>query len=1182
MRRAVAFANTIEASQTICEYFNQLSQDNSENHSLFNDMQGTKLNVEARHVDGTQSAMMRDDALRWLRADSGDNNCRILTNARCLSEGVDVPALDAVMFLKPRKSEIDIVQAVGRVMRRAEGKEYGYIILPIPVKPDEDAAQALHHNDKYQVVWNVLQALRSHDDGFDIAINQMDLNQKLSSKIQIIGIGEGDDGGSDGAGNTSATASQMELQYSWDEKFLEFRDTLFAKLVLKCGDREYWENWSKDVAEIAQRNIARLQTLLDGSNPDIDVAFNVFVSNIQKTINPAISKTEAIELLSQHFITKPVFDALFGDYQFAEHNPISQGLDGVVKTLEWLDVNTGFTEDAKNLHRFYDAVRRQVKGVTTADGIERIAITLYEKFFQKAFPKAAERMGVVYTPIEIVDYILHSANHALQNEFGLKLADKNVHIIDPFTGTGTFITRLLKNKELLPDDTLAHKYNHELHANEILLLAYYLANVNIENAYHGRLNVNADSVKNEQRGVVKGGRSQMAGSSSPSISYAAPPLNDNVSYNNAPLNEYVPFEGIVLTDTFQLYEDKGKDAMGISQENSERAKRQNNLPIKVIIGNPPYSAGQTNQNDNNQNLKYDKLDAAIEQSYVRLSSATLKNSLYDSYIRAIRWASDKIKDSDGIICFVSNGGFLDSNSADGLRKSLYGEFSKIYIYNLRGDQRTSGELSRKEGGKVFGAGSRATIAITLLIKNNNHQGECELHYHDIGDYLNTEDKIEKISEAKSYHNLTWQQITPSLKGEWLNQSSGDFEKYIPLGSKDKNNQKTTLFNLYSLGIATGRDGWAVNFDKQAVIENMCRMIDFYNQQCESYHRQGAGQNIKNFIDNDVTKISWSDTLEKKCADNKQAELQESRIYLAQYRPFSKTYFYFDRQMNERVYKQPNIYPTRNAENIVFTVTGVGEAVNFSTIITNVMTNLHILSAGQGFPLYSYRPMQIEDKAPETKQPDEQEVEYDGQKFFRKCNITPQALQLFQTHYADTSISQQDIFYYCYGILHAPDYREKYANDLKRELPHIPYAPEFTPFMQAGRDLAELHLNYENLPAYDGVQQTGTAAHKRVTKMKFANKQDKSIIIYNDCITLSNIPPEAYDYVVNGKSAIEWVLDRYTTNPALAYKASGNQNNPNDYAPDNPDYIINLLNSVITLSMQSLKIINGLPKAVGGE
>ncbi|MCH9852325.1 MAG: damage-inducible protein, partial [Alphaproteobacteria bacterium] len=1184
MRRAVAFANTIEASQLTCDYFNQLSQENSADHSLFADMQGTPLNVQARHVDGTQSAFARDDALRWLRADTSENNCRILTNARCLSEGVDVPALDAVMFLKPRKSEIDIVQAVGRVMRKAEGKEYGYIILPIPVKPEEDAAKALHHNDKYQVVWDVLQALRSHDDRFDIEINQMELNQKLSNKIQIIGIGEGDDNDGNANAGKSASDAQLEIQYEWEEKFLEYRDAIFAKLVLKCGDREYWENWSKDVAEIAQRNIARLQTLLDGSNPDIEIAFNVFISNMQKTINPAINKAEAIELLSQHFITKPVFDALFGDYQFAEANPISQGLDGVVKTLQWLDVNQGFTEDAKNLQRFYEAVRKQVKGVTTSDGIERIAITLYEKFFQKAFPKAAERMGVVYTPIEIVDYILHSANHALQNEFGKCLADKDIHIIDPFTGTGTFISRLLKNKELIPDDALAHKYSHELHANEILLLAYYLANVNIENAYHDRIKNPTDVDMNDSGGVVKGGTSQGSGLlPRDREAKPLPPLNndDNIYANlqDKPDNSYTPFEGIVLCDTFQLYEDGGKDAMGISQENSDRAKRQNNLPIKVIIGNPPYSAGQTNQNDNNQNLKYDRLDRAIENSYVKLGTATNKNSLYDSYIRSIRWASDKIKNHDGIICFVSNGGFINSNSADGLRKSLYGEFSKIYIYNLRGDARTQGEQRRKEKGNVFGEGTRTNITITLLIKNNNHQGECELHYHDIGDYLSQTEKLTKISAAKSYHHLTWQKIIPSLKGEWLNQASGDFTNYLALGSKDKNYDKPTIFDLYSSGVKTGRDGWAVNFSQDALQHNMQRMIDFYNQQCDAYHQQGAGQNIDNFVDNDATKISWSVNLQNDCIKNKQAEFEANNIYSSIYRPFTNSYYYFNRQMNERVYRQPNIYPTRDAENIAFTVTGLGGKSNFSLIITKHITDLGINEAGQAFPLYSYRSAEM---AGDKAQPDEEIAQYDGQKFFRKCNITPEALQLFRTHYADTNISQEDIFYYCYGILHCKDYRAKYANDLKRELPHIPYASEFKAFMQAGRDLAALHLNYENLTPYDGVTQSGTAAHKRVTKMKFANKADKSTIIYNECITISNIPLEAYDYVVNGKSAIEWVMDRYTTNPALAYKASGNKNNPNDYAPNNPDYILNLLQSVITLSMQSLKIINALPQSVGAK
>ena len=1160
MRRAVAFANDIKTSKAVEDYFNRFTADKVSEVEGSN-ISGIKLTLEAWHVDGTQSAIRRDNALTWLRSDDIDSNsCRILTNARCLSEGVDVPALDAVMFLKPRKSEVDIVQSVGRVMRRAQGKEYGYIILPIPIKPEEDAEQALHNNDKYQVVWDVLQALRSHDDRFDIEINQMDLNKKLSEKIKIIGIGEGD--GTDGTDSDRGDSStdnipeQFGFEYSWAKKFAEYHEAIFGKLVLKCGDRNYWENWSKDVAEIAERNIERLNSLLEGDNPEILAEFNRFIDNMQKTINPAIDKDEGVKLLSQHFITKPVFDALFDEYQFAQENPISQGLDKVVAKLEALDINKGFTEDAKSLEKFYQAVRKQVTGIDSADGKERIAITLYEKFFQKAFPKDATKMGVVYTPIEIVDYILHSADAALKAEFGLKLSDKDVHIIDPFTGTGTFISRLIKNPNLMPDGALYHKYKNELHANEILLLAYYLAAVNIENAYHGRL-----EEAFSEAGLVE--RPEVLGGSRP--------------------YDYQPFEGIILTDTFQLSENQkadtakgGLDNSGISQINNERARRQNNLPIKVIIGNPPYSAGQTSQNDNNQNLKYPNLDYNIEQSYVKLSKATAKQKLYDSYIRSIRWASDKIANHDGIICFVSNGGFLDGSSTDGLRKSLYNEFSKIYIFNLRGDQRTSGEISRKEGGKVFGGGSRATVAITLLIKNQNHIGECELSYHDIGDYLSREEKLKILANAEHYQNLTWQNITPNEQGDWLNQRGGDFEKFLPLGSKEKGNEKTTIFKLYSLGAGTNRDAWAVNFSKNDLSTNMQNMIDFYNNQCKTYHALPIKPDINSFINNDSSKISWSSSLTDYCRRNLQTEFSDNKIYTSIYRPFSKAYLYFDNIMTHRVGRQPNIYPTQNAKNIIFTIAGVGAKGDFSVLIANQITILGFNEAGQDFPLYSYRSVEMADK-----QPDEECVNYDGQEFYRKCNITQDALQLFQTHYADTSITQEDIFYYCYGVLHAPDYRAKYAADLKRELAHIPYAPDFTAFMKAGRALAELHLNYETLPAYQGLTEHASGDNRQVMKMKFANKADKSTIIYNHHLTLSDIPLEAYDYVVNGKSAIEWIMDRYTTNPALAYKASGNQNNPNLYS-DNPDYIINLLKSIITLSVESVRIVNGLPKAVEEE
>ena len=624
------------------------------------------LECTVQHVDGTQNALKRNQALQWLRDEPGENECRILSNVRCLSEGVDVPALDAVLFLSPRNSQVDVVQAVGRVMRKADGKDYGYIILPVCVDEDKSPEEALQDDKTYKVVWQVLQALRAHDNRFNAEINRIELNKGRQGKINVIGVGFGEptDDEIDGEGEADPPRSTLQLPIN----LKDWKDALYARLVLKCGDRRYWETWAKDVAEIAGRNITRIKELVGKSDADYRDIFEEFMTELRQNINPSVSEAGAIEMLAQHLITRPVFDALFEGYSFIGSNPVSKTMQAV---LELLDEQNLETETA-SLQGFYDSVRRRASGIDNAAGRQKIVIELYEKFFKEAFPKMAESLGIVYTPVEVVDFILHSVNDLLQQEFGESLSSENVHILDPFTGTGTFLTRLL-NSDLIADTDLERKYRQELHANEIVLLAYYIAAVNIEETYHERLQV---------KHLIEG--------------------------NGADV-KYESFPGIVLTDTFQINERDGDMLDQIFPINSKRVLKQKDTPIRVVLGNPPYSAGQSSANDNNANLSYPRLDQSIANSYAEHSTATNKNSLYDSYIRAFRWASDRIGE-EGIVAYVSNGSWIDGNAMDGFRRCLAEEFSSIYCFNLRGNQRTSGELSAQgEGGKIFGQAARANV-----------------------------------------------------------------------------------------------------------------------------------------------------------------------------------------------------------------------------------------------------------------------------------------------------------------------------------------------------------------------------------------------------------------------------------------------------------------------------------------
>ena len=1160
MKRAVAFCQVIEpshnkkgthkvSSKNIASMFQAVV----EAYQASEEIEGvSRLICEAQHVDGSMNASEKETKLTWLKADAPEHTCRILSNVRCLSEGVDVPALDAVLFLTPRNSQVDVVQSVGRVMRNAPGKKRGYVVLPVVIPVGMEPHEALNDNQTYKVVWQVLQALRSHDDRFDAMVNKLDLIGHDPRKMEVIAItdkvekkqkGGGGARGKDagkgqygiGSNNKHDAEGQMTQQNDLTYEVGELERAIYAKVVQKCGNRHHWEDWANDIAKIAKTHIDRIQVILENpANITEKTAFDAFSAELRDDLNDSISDGEIIEMLAQHLITKPVFDALFEDYSFAQHNPMSQAMQGVLDALN----EHHLSKEADTLESFYASVRQRAEGIENAQGKQKIVVELYDKFFRNAFPKMTERLGIVYTPVEVVDFIIHSVNDVLKVEFGQTLGSDGVHIIDPFTGTGTFITRLLQSG-LMSTEQIKTKYKGQIHANELVLLAYYIAAINIEAVYHS----------------LVGG-------------------------------DYVPFEGICLTDTFQMYE-KEDMVDALLEENSARRKKQKELDIRVIFGNPPYSSGQNSANDNNANVAYPHLDGRIRSTYADRSKATLKNALYDSYIRAIRWASDRIGNS-GVIGFVTNAGFVEANTADGLRQCLVEEFSSIYVFHLRGNQRTSGELSRKEGGKIFGSGSRAPIAISLLVKNPDAKQHGQIYFHDIGDYLSQDEKLEKISGFASISGITaaqgWQTIIPDEHGDWLKQRDGKFGEFIVLG--DKKGGGLSLFSSYSGGVKTQRDAWCYNASRSGAANNMANMIEFYNNETARFNaRYGREEKkireekVDSFIDTDPTQISWTRALKQELVKNREFSFDAACLIPTLYRPFSKQWLYFNRRFNEEVLKMPSIYPDGNAKNRVICVSGNG-AKDVSVLMADTLPDFQMHFNGQCFPLYLYDVVEggesdtpqggLFDKPAPTQQK-------------RRDALTDEGLAHFLAAYPKEQISKEDVFYYVYGLLHSPEYREKYADNISKELPRMPCvktADGFWGFSKAGRALAELHINYETGALYPAKVVGGSQPHDyRVEKMKYGkNGKDKDLttLIYNDKISVTGIPLEAYEYVVNGKPALDWVVERQCVKTD---KASGIVNDANDWAIEtmnNPKYPLELFLRVVTVSLETIKIVKALP------
>lgn len=1196
MRRTVAFAKDIKTSTRIAEIFPRIvgaytetmrSKAVSNPHvSLHN----IDLTVSSRHVDGSMNALKRNNLLTWLKAPTGEEESKLLSNARCLAEGVDVPALDAIVFFNPRNSMVDVVQSVGRVMRKSEGKDYGYIILPVAVPAGASPSQVLDDNQRFKVVWQILNALRAHDDRFNAKVNSIKLNEgdpelpivvdpvvdpdkaleekkrKAEEKARL--AAEGDH--TDDKSRESDTDLAQQVLFSLEE----WQEAMYTKLVDKVGDRTYWADWADDVADIAHAQTARINALLAEANPKLRREFDRFVEGLRGNLNESITAEEAVNMLSQHLITAPVFNALFTEVDFADQNPVSKVMQTMVDALNDKQLDS----ETEKLEGFYESVRKRAGEVTSASGKQQVVKDLYQRFFQKAFKKQSEALGIVYTPVEIVDYILRAADEILKAHFGKGLTDEGVHILDPFTGTGTFIVRLIQSGLIKPED-LARKYATELHATEIMLLAYYVAAVNIETTY------NALAVEAAQRD----GREAPA---------------------------YVPFAGIALADTFQISEEDDQLDLQVFKDNNERIQRQQDAPIHVIVGNPPYSAGQGSANDLNANLKYPTLDRRIGETYVEKSTATNKNSLYDSYLRAFRWATDRIGDK-GIVAFVSNGGWLDGNTGDGVRLSFADDFNEIHVFNLRGNQRTAGEQSRKEGGKVFGSGSRNTVAITIGVKDPQ-ASECRIFYRDIGDYLSTEEKLDIVDHAttalaEDSETHGWGTITPNKYGDWISQRSEEFETWPVLGEKTSTFSHR-VFSTYSAGLQTNRDAWVYQSNQTKLRHQVEALVANYNEAMEDAQTWIRANNarpnessVASFLKAhpehvDPTRIKWTRSLRTSAARGTVATASGD-YGQGVYRPFHRQHVYYDKLLNHERSQLPSIYPTLGHKNIGYYIVNPGSAKPFSTIATDLLPDLAMWgsNAGQFFPRFTWQPVEAPEGELDLHIGSNAEAEtsiygqvgevVDG--YRRVDNITDEIKKIYRDSLG-SDVTGDDIFHFVYALLHSPDYRETYKADLKKMLPHIETPTDrefFDAYVAAGKELLDLHVNYEDVEPWPvDVQLKKNADPEdpetwKVAKPKWAKVADPETgkkvndttrMIYNPKVTIADIPAEAERYQLGSRSPLAWIIDRYQIKKD---KASGIVNDPNDLAAEagNPRYIVDLVAKVTRVAMETNRIVDNLPQ-----
>ena len=868
-----------------------------------------------------------------------------------------------------------------------------------------------------------------------------------------------------------------------------------------------WQQAVEEFKTVVPALAESLLTLIAGerqNNRAFRQAFARFAALCRDAINPNIADAAVEEMLIQHLLTERIFRRVFNNPDFTRRNVIANEIEQVVDALTSQSFSRG--EFFRPLERFYTAIETTAATITDFSEKQGFLNTVYENFFQGFAVNVADTHGIVYTPQPIVEFMVRSVEAILNQEFGRSLAEEGVHVLDPFVGTGNFMLRVMRHlQEMGKLSSLRHKYKEELHCNEVMLLPYYIAAMNIEHEYYELT------------------------------------------------RQYLPFEGICLVDTFELAEEE--QLSFFAPENTQRVENQKKQDITVIIGNPPYNAGQVNENDNNKNRTYATMDKRVRETYSQASKATNKNALADPYVKAIRWAADRIGE-EGIVAFVTNNSFLDAVAFDGMRKHLAEDFDAIYHLDLKGNARTSGERRRKEGGNIFDDQIRVGVGISFFIRKAGERSKAaDVWLYSIDDYLKARDKQERLSQFNNYTNVPMKQAAIDARYTWLTEGlQAEFDTFLPMGTKEAKAMKgeagDVLFHTFSNGVKTNRDAWAYNFNRNALTGNMRRMSKTYNAEVDRWkRREDQAVHVDEFVVYDDRKISWSSSLKQKLKGGQSAEFAEEKIRQSLYRPFTKSNLYFDRMMTERAYVFPSIFPTAQTEeeNRVVCVSGLGSTKPFQTLMTAMIPNIALLEITQCFPFYTY----------------------DGSN--RRENITDWALAQFRRQYQDESISKWDIFHYVYGLLHHPQYRERYQANLKRDLPHIPLAADFRAFATAGARLADIHVGYDDMSPYPLtlVETPGQPLNWRVEKMRLS--KDKRSIRYNAFLTVEGIPEKAFAYQLGNRSALEWVLDQYRVK---VDKRSGIVNDPNH---TDDQHIIKLLQKVIAVSLETVEIVEGLPQ-----
>lgn len=885
-------------------------------------------------------------------------------------------------------------------------------------------------------------------------------------------------------------------------------DRLIEILQLFFEHRQQHEvDWKEAVYKFSEKipELAAGVTLIledeHKTNKGFRLRFQAFADLCRTSINPDLTDPAIQKMLVQHLLTERIFRKVFDNSEFLQRNVIAAEIEKVIQSI----TAKHFSRDTflRPLDRFYKAIEEAALTQTGYTEKQHFLNAVYEKFFQSFDKNQADTHGIVYTPQPIVDFMVRSVEEVLKSDFSKSLSDQNVHILDPFTGTGNFITRIMQQ---IRTSRLPQKYAEELHCNEVMLLPYYIASMNIEHAY-----------------MEKTG-------------------------------QYATFEGICLVDTFDLAEPEEMLLAFMTEGNTERILKQKKAPIMVVIGNPPYNMGQVNENDQNKNRKYRHMDRRVQETYTADSKATLRNKLGDPYVKAFRLASDRIRATGGVVAYVSNNSFIDQIAFDGMRKNLISDFSSIYVIDLGGNIRQNPKLSGTTH-NVFGI--QVGVAITILIKDLSIEAKpAVVRYARMPENWRRSQKAAQLDEWTAISGVNWTTLTPDARNTWLTEGQQeDFAQFLPMGNKETKGTESneSIFNLFSLGLASNRDAWVYNHDPSQIMANLRKTVKAYNAERSRYQDLSPEERKNYKPEVQESEIKWTDRLVEALRFNQKLTLDPRKIQASLYRPYCRTNVYFDHLLNQRRYQQHHIFPlteppTRNKAIWLKT----GSEVAFWALATDAVPDLLPQGGSQCFPFFVY--------------------DEDGSN--QRENITDWSLQQYRAHYGAQHITKWDIFHAVYAVLHHPNYRARYAANLKRELPRTPFPPDFKAFAEAGERLMDLHLGYESQAEFklEELEKKDVTWTMRVQKMVL--NKDKTELRYNDALTLRGIPPEVFEYRLGTRSALEWVVDQYQFSTD---SRSGIVDDPN--RPDDERYILRLIGQVITVSLQTKQLVDALPDLV---